>query len=139
MPDTVHKFRRSQKLGRQNPDRLSKPGRDALRTTRAAKQQHFMAVAPNVAVSRRFALLRRSISLLIKGALVGVLLSCLTLAAAMLWALYYVPLEMRAASDPPSLLMEAANGEPLGRVGPLGDAVNGCSAGLKEINVNFAI
>jgi hypothetical protein len=41
----------------------------------------------------------------------------------MLWALYCVPLEKRVGIDGPSVLVEAANGQPLGRVGPLSDAV----------------
>jgi hypothetical protein len=41
----------------------------------------------------------------------------------MLWALYYMPLEKRVGIDAPSVLVEAANGQPLGRVGPLSDAV----------------
>src|SRR6476659_4340284 len=41
----------------------------------------------------------------------------------MLWALYYMPLAKRIGVDGPSVLVEAANGQPLGRVGPLSDAV----------------
>jgi hypothetical protein len=41
----------------------------------------------------------------------------------MLWALYYMPLEKRVGIDGPSVLVEAANGQALGRVGPLSDAV----------------
>ena len=39
------------------------------------------------------------------------------------WVLYYMPLEKRVGIDGPSVLVEAANGQPLGRVGPLSDAV----------------
>src|SRR5262249_28118770 len=39
---------------------------------------------------------------------------------AMLWALQDLPLERQVGEpDRPSLLLEAANGEPLGRIGPL--------------------
>ena len=41
----------------------------------------------------------------------------------MLWALYDVPLEARAGNSGPSLLIEAANGDPVGRVGTLADTV----------------
>ena len=40
----------------------------------------------------------------------------------MLWALHQVPLEKRLGIDGSSVLVEAANGETLGRVGPLSDA-----------------
>jgi membrane peptidoglycan carboxypeptidase len=44
------------------------------------------------------------------------------LALTMLWALHQVPLEKRSEIDRSSVLVEAANGEPLGRVGSLSDA-----------------
>jgi len=50
-------------------------------------------------------------------------LSSLALITTMLWALYHVPVEKRVGIDGPSVLVEAANGQPLGRVGPLSDAV----------------
>jgi penicillin-binding protein 1A len=52
-------------------------------------------------------------------ALAMVLLSAA--ATAMLWALYQVPLEVRPGLEGPSVVVEAANGQPLGRVGPLSD------------------
>jgi 1A family penicillin-binding protein len=59
----------------------------------------------------------------LKATLLGAVLSSLALTTAMLWTLYYVPLEKRLGIDGPSVLVEAANGQPLGRVGPLSDAV----------------
>jgi len=47
---------------------------------------------------------------------------CCAAAAAVLWALAHVPPDDGAAVAP-SVLVEAATGEPLGRVGPLADAV----------------
>ncbi|MGD9812724.1 MAG: transglycosylase domain-containing protein, partial [Sphingobium sp.] len=44
-------------------------------------------------------------------------------AGAMLWVLHGIPLQVRASSEGPSILVEAADGRPLGRVGPLGDAM----------------
>ena len=44
-------------------------------------------------------------------------------ATALLWALYRMPLERQAGTDGPSLLVEARNGEALGRVGPLANSV----------------
>jgi penicillin-binding protein 1A len=41
-------------------------------------------------------------------------------ATAMLWALYQVPLDVRTGLGP-SVVVEAVNGQPLGRVGPLSD------------------
>jgi penicillin-binding protein 1A len=47
----------------------------------------------------------------------------LTLSSALLWAVYSMPPEAQSALERPSLIVEASNGEPLGRVGPLADAV----------------
>jgi penicillin-binding protein 1A len=51
-------------------------------------------------------------------ALAGIV-GMLALSGAMLWALHGLPLDRpMSETDKPSLLLEAANGEPLGRVGP---------------------
>lgn len=60
----------------------------------------------------------------IKGALVGALLVALFAAGAMLWVLHGIPLQARSTSEGASLLVEAADGTPLGRVGSLADAVD---------------
>ena len=43
---------------------------------------------------------------------------------ALLWAISQLPLEKRSILDGPSVLVEAADGEPLGRVGPLSNTVS---------------
>ena len=48
---------------------------------------------------------------------------CCAAAMAVLWALARVPSD-DIATVAPSVLVEAASGEPMGRVGPLADAVN---------------
>src|SRR5690349_4429427 len=52
-------------------------------------------------------------------ALTVLLLSVVT--TAMLWVLYQVPLDSSTAFEAPAVVVEAANGEPVGRVGPLSD------------------
>lgn len=64
-----------------------------------------------------------TILFLIKAAAVGAFLTFMVAAATMLWTLQGARVEGLAAVSGPSLLVEAANGEPLGRVGPLGDAL----------------
>jgi len=97
--------------------------REGLRTT-GTLTQLFAPLAPNAAaLACRFARLGRALRALLKATPRGAVLACLALTTAMLWALYYMPLEMRVGIDGPSVLVEAANGQPLGRVGPLSDAV----------------
>lgn len=60
--------------------------------------------------------LRTAVLACIAGGL-AILAGCL----AMLWALYHVPLDKRLGPDQSSVLVEAANGELLGRVGMLSD------------------
>jgi 1A family penicillin-binding protein len=60
---------------------------------------------------------------LIKLTLLGTLLVSLAAVCALLWSLSHVPLEARPGVGGPSVLVEAANGQPLGRVGPLTDSV----------------
>jgi len=68
------------------------------------------------AMSARGMLLRR----LGLGIALTALSGTLTLSCAMLWALHDAPLDKRVfESNRPTLLLEAANGEPLGRAGPL--------------------
>lgn len=61
---------------------------------------------------------------LVRGLVLGIVLACiggaLAVAAAMLWALHGLPLDGPVNKTPqPTLLLEAADGTPLGRVGPL--------------------
>jgi penicillin-binding protein 1A len=60
---------------------------------------------------------------LFKAAIVGAMVVFLAAAGAMLWVLNGIPLQVRASFDGPSILVEAADGIPVGRVGTLGDAV----------------
>lgn len=60
----------------------------------------------------------------IKSALLGVLVMALFAAGALLWVLHDIPLQTRSTSEGASLLVEAADGTPLGRVGALADAVD---------------
>lgn len=60
---------------------------------------------------------------LFKTAIVSAMLVLLAAAGAMLWVLNGIPLQARASFDGPSILVEAADGTPVGRVGALGDAV----------------
>ena len=60
---------------------------------------------------------------LIKGIAVAALLVCLMITGGILWALHGAPIAgAPARSDRPSLVLEAADGRPLGRTGPLTDA-----------------
>jgi penicillin-binding protein 1A len=52
----------------------------------------------------------------------GLVVLLLSVAAtAMLWALYQVPFDARSGLEGSSVVVEAANGQPLGRVGPLSE------------------
>jgi penicillin-binding protein 1A len=79
--------------------------------------------ADGSSLTPRLARLGRALLMLTKVAVFVGAFAFLALAATMLWALYTVPLERQPAVAGPSLLVEAANGEPLGRVGPLGDSI----------------
>ena len=65
----------------------------------------------------------RTVLFLVKAGAVGAVLTFMLAAATMLWALQGPKVEGLAAISGPSLLVEAADGEPLGRVGSLGDAL----------------
>ena len=94
-----------------------------LRSTNAARQL-FGAVRADLAViARRLRPSSTAVGFMIKSALLGTVFLALGLALAMLWALLQVPLEKRPGIDGPSVLVEAATGETLGRVGPLSNAL----------------
>jgi 1A family penicillin-binding protein len=61
----------------------------------------------------------------------------LVLAVALLWTVYSMPPEKQSLTDRPSLIVEAANGEPLGRVGPLADNVE--RQAFPEVLVNAVL
>ena len=82
----------------------------------------FAAIGSNVANAApklRSSALR--IGTLTKWGFLGVILSCLVGAVAMLWALYPVPLDERPGPHGSSVIVEAANGDNLGRIGMLRD------------------
>ncbi len=96
----------------------------------AAKQLAASFAADVAAVSRRtlkrvgssLKRIRPSASAL-RAVLAVATIVLVTSAGAMLWVLHGIPLQVRASSDGPSVLVEAADGSPLGRVGALDDAV----------------
>ena len=98
---------------------------DSLRKTSMAvfARQSSNLTAGVARLRRGLTSLARALLVLCKATLRGAVLASLALTTAMLWALYYMPLEKRVGIDGPSVLVEAANGQPLGRVGPLSDAV----------------
>ena len=75
-------------------------------------------LTPPPGVARRLVPSGGTIFFLLKAGVIGFVLTFLVLASVMLWALYDTPPERQAAIQGPSLLVEAANGEPIGRVGP---------------------
>ena len=119
-------FRRSdsEQDDQHNPRRLSRVRREALTQIAGGVRQLFRtAAADRIRFTRGLAPLRRVGLALLKVGVVVAVLGVLGLATAMLWALHDVPLEGREGSSGPSLLVEAANGQPLGRVGPLDDGL----------------
>ena len=107
-----------------SPDAFNlSPTPSGVRSTAAAKQ----LVTAIVSDSARFlpgpARIGKGLARLLAGMLIGGVLLGLIGAAAILWALYQVPIGTTETTDAPSVLVEAANGAPLGRVGPLRDSV----------------
>jgi penicillin-binding protein 1A len=60
----------------------------------------------------------RALLAILKALAVVMVLASLTLAGALYWAVHDLPTEKRIGSDTPSFLLEAANGQVMGRVGP---------------------
>lgn len=133
MSSNNEEFHRGEKDARPGAPRFSEVRREAGAQIADGFAQLFAAIAAEAA-----ALLRRlaptgsvrplfprlgTILFLLKTGIIGFALTFLVLASVMLWALYDAPSERQSAVQGPSLLVEAANGEPLGRVGQLGDAV----------------
>jgi len=104
-------------------DDPSRPSGQNIGTKIAARQFATSLAADIALLSRR--LLRKvrrlfpAVFVVLTGAMI-VLVAC---AGAMLWSLHGIPLQVRASFEGPSVLVEAADGRPLGRVGSLGDAV----------------
>lgn len=71
------------------------------------------SLGPTLSILRRFVTI----------ALSAVVIGSLAFTSALLWAVYSMPPEKQFLTDRPSLLVEASDGAPMGRVGPLADAV----------------
>jgi 1A family penicillin-binding protein len=133
MSSNNEEFHRGEKDARPGAPRFSEVRREAGAQIVHGFAQLFAAIAAEAAaLFRRLApsgsvhpLFPRlgTILFLLKTGIIGFALTFLVLASVMLWALYDAPPERQSALQGPSLLVEAANGEPLGRVGQLGDAV----------------
>lgn len=135
MSDTSREPRSIATVDRPRRRRPSELRAEAWRQIKTGLSQLFAALAaerPDISgrISGRIAPmramlspLRRMIVPLIKVVVVATAVTFMVLAGAMLWVLYDTPLIARAPVQSPPLLVEAANGEPLGRVGQLGDAL----------------
>jgi len=98
---------------------LAALGRRMVRALASAGRRTTHASASGGRPTRAGALRRVVVGLARGAAVVGVV-GALTLAGAMLWALHDIPAEKPVGgSKESSLLLEASNGAPLGRVGPL--------------------
>ena len=91
---------------------------------RVAARQLAMAVATDLArfARRHRPRLRPSIRVVMT-ALVCAVVAALVGSGAMLWVLHGMPFQVRTAQEEPSILVEAADGQPIGRVGAISDAV----------------
>jgi penicillin-binding protein 1A len=123
MSESAREIQGSDGKHQRNPKSRSELRREAYIQIKEGVRRLFTATAAEPNLVHRFAGLGRIISTLIKTAVFASALTILALAGAMMWALHDVPLEKQASVAGPSLLMEAANGEPLGLIGPLGDDV----------------
>jgi hypothetical protein len=74
---------------------------------------------------------------LIRWTFLAAVLVAFSAALTMLWVLFHVPLDKRPGRDSSSVLVEAANGEQLGRVGPLSLSVQ--RAELPELLVKAVL
>lgn len=100
------------------------PGAESRVSTKVAVRQLVSALAGDIARAARRSTprLRHSMTF-IKVVTIGAIALLIAAGAAMLWVLHDTPLQFRSAHDAPSILIEAADGSPLGRVGPFGDEV----------------
>ena len=122
MPEIVPEFGRSEDENRQG----AKPGpelrREAFQQIMGGFRQLFAGMSVERAgIGRALRRVGRAILILFKIAIPVAILASLAVAGVMLWALYSVPLQGKASVSGPSLLVEAANGEPLGRIGSIAD------------------
>jgi penicillin-binding protein 1A len=114
---------RGEKEDQRSAKPLPEQWRDACTQITGGIRQLLTAIAAERArLMRQLAPFGRPILTLSKVAAIVVVLMLLALASVMLWVLSDVSLE-KARIDGPSVLVEAADGQPLGRVGPFVDAV----------------
>ena len=124
MAGTDREFPRSENQTHRHRQEPLDQRREAWASIAGGVRQLFAATAADLArLVPRLVPSGRTILFLIKAGAVGAVLTFLVAAATMLWALQGARVEGLATMSGPSLLVEAANGEPLGRVGPLGDAL----------------
>ncbi len=124
MAGTEQDFPRSEHQFQQAPTNPDALRREAWQRITSGVGQLFAAIAADtVRLLRWLVPSRRSVVFLMKTALFAAIVLFLGVATVMLWALRDAPLERPGAISTPSLLVEAANGEPLGRIGSFGDAV----------------
>ena len=122
MSEVAPEFHHSEDETKQNVKQGAKLRRDAYRQIMGGLRQLLAGIAvERVGVGPVFRRLGRLTLLLFKVAVPVAIIGALVLATVMLWALYNVPLQGKANISGPSLLVEAAGGEPLGRIGPLAD------------------
>jgi 1A family penicillin-binding protein len=89
-----------------------------------AARQFLTAVARDaVTLARRMRLPPVRVTSVAKYAVIGMTAIMLAAVSAMLWVLHTIPLDLRSPHDEPTILVEAADGQPIGRVGAMGDAV----------------
>ena len=94
-----------------------------MQTSDATRQCITAVTADAVECIRRLRPGFRAARRLLKIVFLAAVVASLVLTSALLWAVYSMPPEVHSAGERPSLIVEAANGEPLGRVGPLADAL----------------
>jgi penicillin-binding protein 1A len=122
MSDATPEFSRGEDENRQRAKTGAELRRDAYRQITGGFRQLFAGLsAEGAGVDHALRRVGRVVLILFKVAVPAVILAALALASVMLWALYTVPLQSKAGVSGPSLLVEAANGEPLGRIGQLAD------------------
>jgi penicillin-binding protein 1A len=121
MSETSLEHRSDEQQPRPKP--FSQTREATAQIARGLKQLASALIPPRSEVTRQVGPIGRAAFVVAKVAAVAGVLVFVLLAGAMLWVLSEAPLERRAGLDGPSLMIEAANGEPLGRVGPLGDAI----------------
>jgi membrane peptidoglycan carboxypeptidase len=122
MSEAAEEFPRKE----QSRDPAAKPRsemrREAFSQIGNGIRQLFAATAvERSGISRVLHRLGRALILLLKIAIPVGIMTSLAFAAVMLWSLYTVPLEPKTPLSGPSLLVEAADGSPLGRIGSLSD------------------